>query len=134
MIVQYTMLSKSIGYVPQPLYYYYRRSSSILGKRSPEAMLDKSRQMVANFNIAIDAIERHGQSKKYKNAILYEKGWIKNQLLPVMPYQNCTRLWRKTYKDSNSKVILSKVFTVKEKVAFYVTWLGLYPLYKHLAK
>ena len=41
LIVQYAMLSKSVGYVPQP-FYYYQRASSILGMRPPEAMLEKT--------------------------------------------------------------------------------------------
>ena len=129
LIVQYSLLSHTIGYIQEPFYYYYRRPTSILGNRSAEAMVDKNRQMVANFNIALDAIARHDATEKYQDAILHEKLWIKNQLLPAMTKFDCYKQWKGTYPEINSKVLSSRMFTWREKANFVITYLGLYPTY-----
>lgn len=129
LMVQYALEAKSIGYIDKPLYYYNRRPTSILGNRSPQSMLAKNRQMVANFDIAYAAMKRHKVENKYRKEILHIRMWIKNQLLPVMPDQNCTKLWRDTYREINPKVLWSTVFTLREKMNFVITYLGLYPAY-----
>lgn len=128
-MLQYALATSSVGYLPEPLYYYERRPLSISGNRSAEAMVDKNRQMVANFNIALDAIARHGMTEKYRDAILHEKLWIKNQLLPAMTKFDCYKQWKETYPEINSKVLSSRMFTWREKANFVITYLGLYPTY-----
>ena len=128
-MLQYALATSSVGYLPEPLYYYERRPLSISGNRSAEALIDKNRQMVANFNIALDAIARHDATEKYQDAILHEKLWIKNQLLPAMTKFDCYKQWKGTYPEINSKVLSSRMFTWREKANFVITYLGLYPTY-----
>lgn len=129
MVVQYQLLSKSVGYIAKPLYYYVVRSNSILGNVDPDYKLIKLDQFVENFNIAVNAIERHGRSEEYKDIILHECLYLKNSLLPIMRKRSCYKKWRDTYSEINSKVLFSRMFTIREKLNFAFTYLGLYPLY-----
>lgn len=129
---QYALLSQNIGYIDRPLYYYYRHQTSILGDRSSEALLEKQNQFVCNFNIVIDAITRNQKYGKYQDAILHECLYIKNTILPALPFTDSYQIWIKTYKGINPKVLFSKMFTYREKLNFIITYLGLYPLYYKL--
>ncbi len=132
LMVQYAVNADRYDYIDIPLYYYDRHSSSILGNRTPEALLDRQSQLVDNVNIAIDAISESGAYEKYEDQILHVYVYVKNYILPALPYTKSYHLWKNTYKCANSKVLLSKMFTLREKLNFTLTYFGLYPVYYKL--
>lgn len=127
---QYALLAKRIGYIPEPLYYYERHPNSILGNRTPEALIEKQKQFVANFKIAENIIEKNGLDKYYKKEILHEKTFIKNYILPAVTNRKSTAIWRSTFKEINFKSPFSSIFTIRERMNFIICLIGLYPLYK----
>lgn len=129
LIMQYVPYIKKIGYLTESLYYYDRHSTSILGNRSPEALLTKQLQFVKNVDIAVASLQKNGLYEKYEDYILHEYVYVKNYILPALPFTKSYKQWRDTYREVNSKVLFSRMFTIREKLNFVVTYLGLYPLY-----
>lgn len=129
---QYALLASHIGYLAKPLYYYVRRDSSTLGNRTSEALLDKQRQFVSNFKIVENVIKINGLEKYYENGILHEKTFIKNYILPAVTNRRNTAIWCDTFKEVNSKVPFSSIFTIRERINFIVCLIGLYPFYNKI--
>ena len=129
---QYAILSHSVGYISEPLYFYVRRDTSITGNHSDEAILDKFHQGVKNLSIILNIIQSKGLIEYYFDAIVWTKLSHRNSLLRIMPKYESTNLWRNTFKEIDKYVLKSKVITKQEKRNFIMTKLGLYPTYIRL--
>lgn len=129
---QYQLLAKKIGYIEKSLYYYVSRPTSIMADRAPQTMLEKQRQLAANFDIVINAIKRSGKEAEYQDSVFHKKLHIKNYSLPALPFTDSYSIWKNTYREINTEVLTSKMFTLREKFNFVITYLGLYPIYYKL--
>lgn len=129
--LQYANLAKNSGLVDCPLYYYVRRSDSLTLRSDMSYVLDKVRQYELNIQIAEQSLSNHENNSLYMSALLHEKVYVKNQILPVLRNASMTRVWKSVFNDVRVKdVIESKSFTSREKMNYVITFLGLYPIYK----
>lgn len=129
LVAQYSLICKSFFWIKKPFYHYVRRQSSFLGNRTPASLLDKQRQLEKNFSVVIDSTIRHDRYQEYRDSILHQCLYVKNLILPALPYTDSYVQWKNCYRKINSKVLFSRQFTVREKVNFIITFCGLYPLY-----
>jgi len=132
---QYATKASKYSYINKAYYHYVRRKDSILGVRTNEKLLDRQIATEKNFKIILDCIERNGLKNCYKNEVTHQCLYIKNIILPVLAESNdCLKIWKRTCKEANSRVFFCSRISMKEKMNFGVTYLGLYPLYKRITR
>ena len=134
LVTQYAVQANAIGHIARPLYYYRMNNSSVTHKRSCQEVKSNISQHIENLKIAINALEQKGLHDKYSRAILHHKLGIKNNFLQLMPHENVTRVWRHTCHEINIQVPFSNIVKKKEKLVFFITYLGLYPFLMRFKK
>lgn len=130
--VQYFINAKKIGYVDKALYYYFRHAYNMTNATLPKDIIPKFEQTKKNIDLGLKIIADHGLEKKYRNDIIHQKLFVRNNLLPIIGQYYS--LWESTYQEINSKVLFCPSITAREKNVFMLAYLGLYPLYKRIKK
>lgn len=125
--VQYALLADKVGYVNEALYYYVHRDTSILGVRTVDAMLRKQREFHGNFDVCIAVLKEKDKYGKYKSDILQKMYYIKNYAQTLLGLPNVYTEWIRTYPELNY-LIFSRSFSIKQKLSYFLTLAGLYPL------
>lgn len=128
--VQYSLRCKKWAHISQELYNYCRREDSIIGSSNSanNTKRDHTIQASQNYDIVVKAIKQSGKESQYKQLTIRRQLFIKNQLLPLMPFKGCTSLWRSLCHKSNWQILFSPYISNKEKAAFLITYFGLYSL------
>lgn len=132
---QYATKSRKYSYIKKAYYHYVRRNDSILGVRTFGKLLERQKATESNFSIILDCIRRNGLENRYKNEVIHQSLYIKNIILPVLADNNrYLNEWKLTCKETNPRVIFCNRISVKEKMNYLVTYLGLYPFYKKITR
>lgn len=129
---QYGIYAKSIGYIPKAFYHYLRHSSSFLGKRDMESTCRKFDDYSANFNLILRLLEENGVIANYSEEIVHQKLFINNFLLPFIGDHDVYIKWREASSPLLKKVGTNHTITMKDKLIFFVAYLGIYPLLSKL--
>ena len=132
---QYSLMAESVGYIEKPFYHYIRSDSSILGINTEDAILRRHEEMQANYHILRSTLIDYGLYHFYRREMVHEGLFIKNMLLSLLKKGNDNlQRWRKSCEEVNPLILTCAIVTVREKLNYIVTYVGLYPLYCRLFK
>lgn len=130
LLVQYFYYSNKIGYVNQPLYYYYENIESISNSDTKDKTLNQVAQMDINLQIIFAFIKQNKLDKTLKNEIIFRKFFNKRWLLPVIKSPKDCSLWINEYKEINFRMFFNPYISVKDRITSILVELRLYPILK----
>lgn len=128
--IQLAFYAKRISLVSEPLYYYFNNTTSICRVFTEEKCLNRFIQAVDNVNIITSFVESMGLAKEYSTEILRLKYEARHQIAPITNQKKYYRKWRKCYPEITSKMLFSTGITLSEKLRFFVTYSGLFSLFR----
>lgn len=116
-----------IAYVPQPLYNYFFNTRSITRVETEEKKMANFRMNKDNADIVFGVLNGTCLNERYSQAIVSYKWYVKKLLWNTTFDAAKRKLWKKTYKEINSRILTNNHISVKDKVKFILTYLRLYP-------
>ena len=123
--IQLFYYAKKIGYLPEPLYYYYYNPSSI-----SYSNIDKRQEQIQhNAKIILDFLEANKLNDKFKDQIVFFKYMSRSELVLFTKERKYLLQWRSTFPEVNRLFWNNKEFNIKEKLKFIVIYMGLYKFY-----
>lgn len=126
LMTQISFYASSRRHIEKPLYYYYNNPESICGQVSESACKDKLEQEIENTKLRISFLEREGVLDKYKHEVMLWKLEARRNLIPVLSKKGNLKLWRHTFSEVNKEYLLSGKISIKKKLKFLATYLGIY--------
>ena len=123
-----TYYSQTITFVDEPLYHYRYNSHSISNVKNESIKVKRYRDYVENNELLADFYEQNGLNEKYPQAMIVNKSYARNEILPLAGKRKYRKLWRKTYPELN-RIMLFKS-TYREVIWLMAVSLGLYPRFK----
>lgn len=127
--LQLVLRARKIGYLPQPLYYYFTNTSSICMTASEDKVLSNFQGLLRNTSIIFDTLDKAGWAQKCKTEIECKKCLNKDFLRPVLGKKVYRQLWRKTYPEVNRAFLFNPFVHFSSKVRAAFLLLRIYPLY-----
>lgn len=128
--IQLACYAKKISLLSEPLYYYFENATSICRVFTEEKCLNRFNQAVDNVNIIVDFIESMGLSKKYDTELLRLKYEARHQIAPITNQKKYYKDWKRCYPEITTKMLFATGITLSEKIRFFVTYFGLFSLFR----
>jgi len=125
LMMQLSFLSKSRGYLDEPLYYYFINRASICGQIDETACLRKLEEECSNVDIRVEFLKKHQCEKKYQKDIVLWKYTARNNLLPLLKQKKYRELWKGTYPEIERYILYSHHIPIKIKLGYVKKILGL---------
>lgn len=110
--IQIAIFAKKIGYVQEALYYYLKRSDSLVRSQRPECCAKRESDDEANYQLVLSILDNANLSKKYREELIYHKLRRKNQ------HKGDLKQWRQRYPELNHEVFESRYIPFKSKCAY----------------
>lgn len=130
--LQITLNSKKIGYLPEPLYYYYVNEQSICMNPNEESIVRNLYGIVENNELILHILQSHGLTDKLSKQIDCKKFTCKEILIPVLSKPRYRQLWRETYLEVNNRILSNPYIPLNSKIRAFCLLNGLYYLYAGL--
>lgn len=125
--VQLTYYCKSIGFIDEPLYYYYKNLESICRVFTKDCCIKRYNEAISNVNLIIEFMESKEIAQLFHTEICRLKFVARHQIAPVTNDSDCYSIWRKTYPEINTVFIFSSQVSFSEKIRFILTYCHLFP-------
>lgn len=132
LMTQLSFFSNSVGYIPEPLYFYFNNPLSMSRIPSEEECIKRLNQEKENTTLRLDFLNRQGALDNYKSSIIEWKVLTRNNLLPLIGTNKYYKIWLNTYPEINKQVFFSSDYSFKAKMAFLLQLLRIYNLKKKL--
>lgn len=127
MVFQILNKCNRIAYIERPLYNYFINNESISKIKGKEKELKRFEQI---YNNSIMVLKN--TSNCNRDAIVCFKYFVKSYLSEFVNDKQVFRKWKGVYSEINTKVLLSRRLSWKEKMVFLLTYLRLYPILRNL--
>ena len=124
-LIQVLYYCNKVSYLQKSLYYYFFNDNSITNDVGIEKAYSRFKSSSANTKVIDNFIKEKGLEDELDDEFTYLKLRKINYLLPLLSSKEMFTQWKYTYPDLFSKVIKSNVIPVKEKISYYLTYLGL---------
>lgn len=118
--VQMAISAKKIAFVPEALYYYLKRSDSMVRSQEPEHCAKRERDDEANYRLVLSILDKAGLSQQYREELIFHKLRRKNQ------HRNNPKEWRRLYPELNHEIFESRFVSLRSRVAYLLMLVGLY--------
>lgn len=128
-IVQLVYFSNKVAYINKGFYYYYRNPCSITNTITKKMCVKRFQDSVINTLLMQKFFE--GTSDPYKRDITLRKIDALSHLNPCLNKYEYLKLWRHTFSGLLHDVIVMQI-TRRVKVKYFITYLGLYPIWHKL--
>lgn len=120
---------QKLSYIPKPFYNYYFNTQSISKKRGAEYNLKRFNESCNNIQSLAEFYEGEKVPLKIKSALIYTKLNERNRLLCLISHWKYYKMWLTTFPEINFKILFMPYISFRVKFRFFVTLLGLFPLY-----
>lgn len=114
--LQITLASKNIGYIPQPLYYYYTNSQSISKTNNYQIVLSNLDGIIKNNEIILEILSRYGLTKQLERLIEYKKFSCRCVLNPLLLDKVIKKKWVNTYPEINKTIMSNPYLSTENKI------------------
>lgn len=132
--VQLVLKSERIGYLPEPLYYYYYNSDSICRATSEKKVVKKYEEIIRNTEIVLSILEKAGLSSSLSESIVCKKFLCKEILVPLLKKAEYRKLWIDTYPEVNRIIRDNPIIDRKYKLKAFLILHHMYFLYAVLIR
>lgn len=127
MTFQLVLNAQKISYIEKPLYNYFFNPASITKTMQDEKLLNNYNQLKANSDLLLHVFEVKGVVKQHNRGILSWKWFVKKYLWNISTKKAIQKQWRESYPEITLTVLMSPLFSFKEKCKYLMTNFGLYP-------
>lgn len=124
--IQAITKAKRIGYIPVPLYFYYRRIDSICFAEGQQAALKRWTSMLSNVQLLLEYLQRCPDVKYDAKDIVLFKYRTRAPLVPYVQISSFYRRWRNTYPEVDHTFLWTKGISWDDKFWFLLIHLRLY--------
>lgn len=129
---QLLFFARKVGYVRQPLYYYYQRPGSIMLSESQEKRWTGVRQLMENQALIVRFFERQGVEEKY---VVYAKLTARFALEGLRCEKGFREAWRGCYPEIGHRVLFNRSIPIRPRIKFFLLDTGLHSLvYKMIGR
>jgi len=126
--------AKSIGYIEKPFYNYYNNPTSLSSIGSKEKAVSNFWDAYNNISELLEFLKEKDIHKLYQEEIVTRKCITIFILSRYRNQYDIRKLWRSTYENLFFRVWRNRYLTTKFKTAYYLTCIGVYPIWKRLKK
>ena len=130
--VQVTCRARHIGYVREPLYHYFLRSSSVSMTGGKQADLYRWEQIHANARLIEDLLVNTYGMDKDDPALVYFKYYSRHYLKRHVKDADCYQKWRNTFPEIDRSFLWTPGIPFREKWWFILIHLRLYDPWKRI--
>lgn len=121
--LNFALNCNKIGYIDQPLYYYYENNASIMRKPQEESILYRFNESQKNVKPLVDFFKKNGLYEQYEGEILTILTQKREWLGPLLRNNKYYKIWKNTYPEINKRMLLNKNVALKRKVKFFIHYL-----------
>lgn len=128
--IQILCKSHSIGYIQEPLYFYYLRGTSISLSSGKDADIARWRGFYANSRLLVDIMTSgYGFENRYP-PLVYYKYRTRYHLQKYVHIPECYKMWRSTFPEIDRYFLFTPGIPLREKFWFILIHLHLYHPWK----
>ena len=120
---QLLYFAKTVGYIPQPLYYYRQREGSIVQTLSVEKRWENVRQLMQNQELIIRFFEQQQVEEKY---IVFAKLTARFALEGLRKEKGFREAWKSCYPEIARRIVCNKDIRLGLRVKFFLLDSGLH--------
>lgn len=131
---QIVLFSPKIGYLPEPLYYYYWNPNSICMKPDEQHVLKNYYGMLTNTELIFAILAKYVNVCEFSREIDCKKCLCKGGVIPLLHKRKYRDLWRNTYPEINRRILRNPVISRNTKIRAFCLLYGMSPLYILLKK
>lgn len=124
---------KSFGYIPIPLYLYYRRPTSISFTDGVYASLRRWEDIYANAQLIVKFLNDRRFVEWNDTDMIAFKYRCRSQLLPYVHIPEYYKKWRNTFPEIDRKYLWAREISLEDKFWFVLIHLRLYHFVKTIA-
>ena len=128
--VQLTFYSNKIGFIEEPLYYYFQNTNSICRVFTEERCISRFNEATRNVNLIVSFLENNNEANKYPVDIARLKFTARHQIAPITNNLEYYKLWIHSYPEINKILLFSKKVPFSEKLRFILTWAHMFPFFR----
>lgn len=130
--LQVTAKAHRIGYIDEPLYYYYVRPNSISHAAGMEAALARQESIYANTRVCVEFLRSF--ACQYSEAdMLFFKYRSRHYLEPYVHHKAVYRKWRNTFPEVDGELLGARGISLETKFWYILIRLHLYHPWKVLS-
>lgn len=133
-VTQATLKAKKIGYINEPMYYYYYNPQSICLAPDKDKILNNFRGQIANTAIVFSQIDKAGLTEVLKKEIHTKKCTDKDALRPILDDRCVRSIWRDVYPEIGFSFLTDRMVPLTSKIRAIAVLLNIYPLLSFFQK
>ncbi len=134
-MAQLLFFADTIGYLPEPLYYYYQNPGSIMHPQTVEKRWNNFWQSKKNRDIVIEFFENYNVPEKYTT---FQKLSARFELENLRNEKNFKSVWHSTYPELEGHILLNTEIPFRHRVKYFLMESGLhkwfYNLFRKISK
>lgn len=130
MVLQLTLNSHRIDYLPKALYHYCQNEASICRTVQPDKVLKRCAEAVTNADLMFDILKEQGLSGRYQREIVAKKLIVKDALDALLADKAYRRRWRAIYPETHRKIGSCRYLPVKMRVRMFCVAYHCYWIYR----
>lgn len=124
---------RTLSYLPEPFYYYFKNSNSITNINTKEACVKKYKQLSSNSKIVLNFLKKTRLDAQLKDAIVSYKNNMRSVLYPILWDRKYYKIWKTMFPGLNIQVLTSRSISSYDKCKVMAALVHLYPNKKNRA-
>lgn len=129
MTLQIVLNSNRIGYLSEPLYYYFVNTQSICMSVEEKKIKRNLSDVITNNSIIFELLDKYGWSEKLEEQIICKKFSSKEVLIPLLNNFEYRSLWKDIYPEINNKIWINSYIPWISKIRAFLILNKMYFLY-----
>ena len=132
--LQIILSSERIGYLPSPLYYYYKNPNSICNTLNETRIVSNFQEIIQNTEIAISLLRKNKLYDVLYEQIACKMLYCKDVLKPLLSKEKYRKLWKMTYQQINEQIWVNPYVRNNTKIRVFFIKYNFYWMYLLLDK
>ena len=132
LLVQCLLLSKTIAYLPETLYYYYDNPNSLTNIGNRDKIERQQKQIGIKQKFIYDCLDKYGLQSQLKKEIGCNKYFRKMWTLPLVnTWKGCDE-WMRIWPEINVSLFFNPYIPIHQKIVSILIIFKLYPLVRKI--
>ena len=129
---QLVLNANKIGYLSEPLYYYFFNRQSICMTPDPDRIIANFKGLLRNSHILFSILERYDFLRKCEKEIVCKKCVDKDFLRVLLVESKYRKLWLETYSEVNKLYLFNSLVPLSSKIRAFFILARVYPVYNFI--
>lgn len=119
-------------YIPCHYYHYRYNPQSITKSISFDSYIHRTTGLYNNAQQIFNFLKIVNVYEKYSQQVYFYKHIVKSSILPAIGNNKALILWRECFPEIVWEVVFDKSFSKKTRFYYFLTEMGVYPIYKRI--